>query len=100
MANHVTAGSVGAKLNSLCCTLGSGAITFVYTLTSSVDGTPIPNADVWVTTDAGGLNVVAAGVTNMAGQVTVFLDAGTYYFWRAKDGFSPDPQPDVEVVGP
>jgi hypothetical protein len=97
LADHEIPGSAGAKLSSLCCTLGAGAITFIYTLTSDVDGSPIPNADVWVTTDAAGLNVVAAGTTDMAGQVTFYLDAGNYYVFRQRDGFTFD-NPDTEVV--
>jgi len=82
---------------STCCSHGAGAITFVYTLTSSVDGTPIDNADIWVTTDIAGANVIASGVTDLAGQVTFYLDAGTLYFWRQKDGWTFD-NPDTEVV--
>ena len=79
-------------------TLGPGAIVFTYTLTSTVDGTPIDEVDVWVTSDIAGTNVLASGQTNMAGQVVFMLDAGTHYFWRQKDGWDFDPQPDVEVV--
>ena len=82
---------------STCCSHGAGAITFVYTLISSVDGTPIDNADVWVTSDIAGANVIASGVTGLAGQVTLYLDAGTLYFWRQKDGWTFD-NPDTEVV--
>ena len=82
---------------STCCSHGAGAITFVYTLISSVDGTPIDNADVWVTTDIAGANAIASGVTDLAGQVTFYLDAGTLYFWRQKDGWTFD-NPDTEVV--
>jgi len=82
---------------STCCSHGAGAITFVYTLTNSVDGTPIDNADVWVTTDIAGANVIASGVTDLAGQVTFYLDPGTLYFWRQCDGWTFD-NPDTEVV--
>lgn len=78
-------------------TLGPGAITFIYTLTSTVDASPIDNADVWVTSDVSGANIIASGLTDMAGQVTFYLDAGTYYLWRQKDGWNFD-NPDVEVV--
>ena len=83
---------------STCCNLGAGAVTFVYTLTSSVDGTPIDEADVWVTSDIAGANILASGRTDLAGQVTFYLDVGTQYFWRQKDGWTFDPQPDTEVV--
>jgi len=77
--------------------LGPGAIAFTYTLTSTGDGSPIDEADVWVTSDVAGTNIIAVGATDMAGQVVFMLDAGTYYFWRQCDGFTFD-DPDVEVV--
>ena len=79
-------------------TSGTGAVTFTYTLTSSVDGLPIVGADVWFTTDEAGENVVARGTTDAFGQVTVYLDAGAYYVFRALAGWTFDPQPDVETV--
>ena len=80
------------------CTLGVGAITWAYTLTSDVaPNPPIADADAWVTTDLAGTNVVASGRTNAAGVVTFFLDAGTVYVWRQKSGWDFD-NPDSEVV--
>ena len=76
---------------------GSGSIEWEYTLTSSVGGTPIADADIWVTTDSAGANVVASGKTDAFGKMTFFLDAGTYYVWRQKSGFNFD-NPDVETV--
>jgi hypothetical protein len=78
-------------------TLGSGAITFTYTLTNSVDGLPIADADVWVTSDIAGTNVLASGRTNASGVVTLYLDAGTIYVWRQKSGWN-FTNPDTEVV--
>ncbi len=78
-------------------TAGSGAITFIYTLTSSVNAAPIAQADVWVTTDEAGANVIASGTTSDTGTVTFYLDAGTYYVWRAKSGWD-FTNPDTEVV--
>ena len=82
---------------STCCNLGAGAVTFVYTLTSSVDGTPIDEADVWVTSDIAGANILASGRTDLAGQVTFYLDVGTHYFFRQRDGWT-FINPDVEIV--
>jgi hypothetical protein len=76
---------------------GSGGITFTYTLTSSVDSSPIPDASVWVTTDQAGSNVVASGTTDASGQVVFYLDAATYYVWRQKSGWNFS-NPDTEVV--
>jgi len=78
-------------------TLGAGAITCTYTLTSTVDSSAIPGADVWVTTDLAGTNVVASGQTNSSGVFTCYLDAGTYYFWRQLAGYN-FTNPDTEVV--
>lgn len=76
---------------------GAGAISHAYTLTDSADGTPIDGAEVWVSTDAAGVNVIASGTTNSAGIVTFMLDAGTYYFWRRRSGYN-FVNPDVEIV--
>lgn len=63
---------------------GSGAISTTVTIT--VSGLPRDGVEVWATTDAGGLNVVASGVTDAMGQVTFLLDAGTYYVWKQLSG--------------
>lgn len=76
---------------------GMGAVTFTYTLSNSVDGTPIADADIWITSDAAGTNVLASGQTNQLGQVTFYLDAGTVYVWRQKSGWN-FANPDTEVV--
>ena len=79
------------------CSLGVGAITWTYTLTSSVDAAPIPDADVWVTSDIAGTAVLASGRTNALGVVTFYLDAGTVYVFRQKSGWN-FTNPDTEVV--
>ena len=44
--------------------------------------TPLSGAEVWVSTDTAGSNVVAGTLTtDDFGEVTFMLDAGTYYFW-------------------
>jgi hypothetical protein len=76
---------------------GGGAISWTYTLTSSVDAAPIADAAVWVTTDYGGSNVVASQRTATDGTADFQLDPGTYYVWRSKSGWS-FTNPDTEVV--
>lgn len=76
---------------------GTGLIPWEYTLTETVTLLPISGATVWATTDALGVNRVAQGVTDAFGVVTFFLNAGTYYYWRAKDGYE-FTNPDIEVV--
>jgi len=88
--------AVKAKTDLITGT-GAGAVTFTYTLTSSIDSAPIPDAAVWVTTDAAGEEIVASGSTDAAGQVTFYLDAGTYYLWRQKAGWNFS-NPDTETV--
>ncbi|MDY6834331.1 MAG: hypothetical protein SVY53_05965 [Chloroflexota bacterium] len=78
-------------------TLGAGAMEWTYTLTEQGTGNPIPDATVWVTTDAGGSHVVASGLTNQEGIVTFWLDTGTVYVWRQKSGWNFS-NPDEEVV--
>lgn len=79
------------------------AIEFTYTLTSTADGSPIEGAEVWFSTDAAGTNVVWTGVTDAFGVARdehdnlPRLDAGTYYVWRQRAGFT-FTDPDIEVV--
>jgi hypothetical protein len=75
---------------------GLGAVTNVITVT--VGGTPLQDCDVWVTSDEAGITVVAGTLqTNSGGQVTFFLDAGTYYVWQQKIGYN-FTNPDTLVV--
>lgn len=76
---------------------GAGAVEFTYTLTEPDLVTPIPDADVWATTDSAGATVVASGRTNQYGIITFYLDAGTIYIWRQKSGYN-FTNPDVETV--
>lgn len=89
------AGTAGYKLGNLVVA-GSGAITFTYTVTT--DGsTPIPDVDVWVTSDSAGTQILASGRTNQSGVATFYLDAGTVYIWCQKSGYNFS-NPDTEVV--
>jgi len=90
-------GGISYGFTVIASIFGPGAIEFTYTLTSTVDGTPIDEADVWVTTDAGGLNIIASGETDAAGVVVFWLDAGNYFFWRQCDGWT-FVNPDLETV--
>ena len=76
---------------------GPGGTEKVYTVTDSVSGLPIADVHVWVSTDTAGANVIASGYTDVSGQVTFMLDAGTYYLWRQKAGYN-FTNPDTEVV--
>lgn len=64
---------------------GSTAHTITVKTTSNVI---IPGAEVWVTTDIAGTNIIAGTrITDDFGQVTFMLDAGTYYLWRDHDDY-------------
>jgi hypothetical protein len=81
----------------------ASAIAFTYTVTSSVDGTPIEGAQVWISIDIAGTNIIWNGDTDTFGVARdddsglPYLDPGTYYFWTQKAGFT-FANPDTEVV--
>lgn len=73
---------------------GIGAVVCVLTIKDSLDA-PIQDAEVWVSEDVGGTNVVA-GVkeTNVNGEVVFSLDPGTHYRWVQSNSFNfANPQP-------
>lgn len=99
LSSHTTTGSAGkivADIVSGGCA-GAGAITFTYTLTDEDGGDPIADADVWITTDEAGSNVIASGRTDQNGEIVFYVDAGTVYVWRQKSGWD-FTNPDTEVV--
>lgn len=96
IADHLTAGSTGLKLNSLI-SLGNGSVAWTYTLTEPDLVTPIPSALVQVSTDITGLTMIAGGYTDINGSIIFNLDPGTYYLWSFKIGYSFS-NPDAEVV--
>ena len=66
---------------------GSGADQVTITINDQ-SGDPIADADVWITSDAAGTNVVAGTLqTNSDGEALFLLDDGaSYYLWAQKDG--------------
>jgi len=76
---------------------GAGAIAWAYTLTDSVTGGPIDGAEVWVSTDSAGANIIASGTTDAYGVVNFTLDAGQIFIWRKKAGYNFS-DPDTETV--
>jgi hypothetical protein len=89
-SGHTDAGSFGKYLDTEVSGVGgvgSGALSCTWTVKDSL-GNPMDNVQVWITTDAKGVNVIAGTLlTNSYGQVTFMLDAGTYYVWREKGGY-------------
>lgn len=92
-------------LYSLSLALAIGFIEFTYTVTDPL-ANPVEGAEVVVSTDNTfpPSNVVWKGTTDTFGVARDIndekpkLDAGTYYFWVRKGGYSVGDWPDVEVV--
>lgn len=81
----------------------SGAINFTYTVTDSVTTLPIEGVEVWFSTDNPAVNIVWKGDTDAFGVARDVLgnlpalDAGNYFVWRQKAGYT-FADPDTEVV--
>lgn len=100
-AGHTIPASYGdfldVKISTVGAAAGAGAITWVYTLTDSITGYPIADADVWVSTDKSGVPVIASGKTDQYGKVTFYLDVGEIFVFRQKSGWD-FVNPDEETV--
>lgn len=81
LAEVTTAGGSGVST-------GPGSDT--VTVNVSIGVTPVENAQVWITSDAEGTNVIAGTlITDSAGDAEFMLDDGlTYYLWAQKDGIN------------
>jgi hypothetical protein len=86
LAGHAGAGTAGAALSAAGAGSGSGSSSEVFTINDGVN--PLEGAQVWITTDAAGTNIVASGVTDTLGQVTLYLDPGNYYSWVQLSGYN------------
>jgi hypothetical protein len=73
--------------STLTWTGGAGSTAQTIRITDS-DDVAIPDAEVWLTSDIAGTNVVAGTLTtNDDGDVTFYVDLGsTYYVWFDKAG--------------
>jgi hypothetical protein len=68
--------------------IGPGSIAWCITVEDGL-AQPISGAEIWVSTDIAGLNVIAGTLTtDDFGQVTFMLDAGSYYVWKDHPGFN------------
>ena len=77
---------------------GTGFVSWTYTVTDSVSGTPIDGVDVWVSSDLAGGTVIAGPLTTDAsGIVTFTLNVGTVFLWRTHPGYN-FTNPDQEKV--
>jgi len=87
-ADSDTLKTLSDQIDGISSEAGAGAITYTHTITSSVDSSPISQVDVWVTSDAAGNTVIASGETDGDGEVTFYLDEGTYYLWSQRPGYN------------
>lgn len=96
LSNHLIVGTMGKKLNDLSSSFGNGSIVYPYSVT---DASLIPIADalIEVSTTIDKTNVVASGYTDFLGNITFYLDPGTYYFFTTKAGWT-FVNPDQEIV--
>lgn len=90
-AGHVGAGTFGlyldAQISGIGGAVGGGAIAHTITVTDGAN--PLDGAEVWISTDAAGVNVIAGTLTTDAfGQATFMLDAGNYYAWVQLAGYN------------
>ena len=81
-AEHSTATQFAYDRTYQVEVLPGGAGSYAYTITVTLDGSVVDGADVWITTDAAGNNIVAGKqATDDNGQVAPLLDAGTFRAW-------------------
>jgi hypothetical protein len=75
----------GAVQQNLAYMIGNPQEGFgatAHTINVVVDGNPVDGAEVWLTTDIAGAQPHAGPLTtNAQGNVTFYLDSGTYYVW-------------------
>jgi hypothetical protein len=73
--------ALATSLGTLSATAGSGGTLEVITVSDAISD-PIQGAEVWISSDVAGNNIIAGTLnTNSAGQASFMLDPGTYYVW-------------------
>jgi len=78
-----------AKLDEIIENTGASPGAIETTLVIKSSGQPVQGAQVWVTTDSAGENTVAgASPTDVDGKVVFYLEAGTYYRFAYKPGYT------------
>lgn len=82
-----------------------GVVFFTYQVTLSDGVTPVVGAVVWVTSDSAGTTQVggpyttnASGFAKDSNGNDPLLPTGTLYFWKYKQGFVDNENPDTETV--
>ena len=91
LTGHTDADSAGKMLQDIPGAQ-KGAIEYTYTITDGSN--PVEGAEVWISTDSNGANVVwygtsdASGVARASNNEKPWLDAGTYYGWVQHGSYS------------
>jgi hypothetical protein len=68
--------------------IGPGSIAFTVTIRDDLTN-PLDGAEVWISTDAAGSNVIAGALsTDAMGKCTFMLDAGNYFLWVTHSGYN------------
>jgi len=79
----------------------AGALIWTYTLTIEGTTTPIPDAEVRLTSDSAGTTTIRTATTNSLGVATFYFDPSdsgiTVYVWRSHAGYN-FTNPDAEVI--
>ena len=97
--------ATGAKQQNMICvveTIQSNIVEHTYTVLNLIND-PIPGVLVQISTDLAGTNVIWRGNTDSLGvarddnNLLPMLQAGTYYFWSSKSGYT-FTNPDTEAV--
>jgi hypothetical protein len=88
MANSPSVSFFALAQDSNVPAAGAGSKVVTFTA-QDYQSNPIGNAEVWVSTDTTGSNVVAGTLlTDSFGKVTFLLDPGAYYVWREHSNYS------------
>lgn len=76
------------ELRNPVSNVGSGAIEYTVLVQNS-GLTPIAGAEVWLSTDSAGTNVIAGALsTDASGLATFYVDAGSYYLWVSAESYT------------
>ena len=97
------AGTVGQEVEYVVDTRVQSAVETTYTVTSTVDSSPIAGVHVSISTNSAGTLIIWTGITDAFGVARdsegnkPLLDPGTYYFFLYRAGYVFD-NPDIELI--
>lgn len=99
------AGCIQQNLEYVVVQRNPGCVNFTYTVTDSITLNPLPNAEVWIATDAAFTHIIWHGHTDAFGVARdddgnlPCLDPGTYRLRKSLPGYLDDDAPsDIEVA--